>query len=170
MTPVGLPHSDTSGSMPACGSPEHFAAFHVLLRLSAPRHPPYALINLTYTVVDKLRLALSDCISASSVYSSTLPVPQFVFLAMLASHQPWSASLAFVWLAPDEAFVSLRLSLAFVWLAPDVLSSALRLLSFLMGYHHFVDAFTNASMQFSRNSRLALAFGFSLATLALDLC
>ena len=48
ITPSGLPHSDIHGSKPACGSPWLFAAFHVLLRLLAPRHPPYALSSLTY--------------------------------------------------------------------------------------------------------------------------
>src|SRR5438270_10426583 len=42
----GLPHSDTSGSTPARGSPKIFAACHVLLRLLAPRHPPDALLLL----------------------------------------------------------------------------------------------------------------------------
>ena len=36
--------SPISGSIPVCSSPELFAAFHVLLRLLKPRHPPYALI------------------------------------------------------------------------------------------------------------------------------
>ncbi len=44
---VGFPHSDISGSKPACGSPKLFAACHVLHRLLAPRHPPYALSSLT---------------------------------------------------------------------------------------------------------------------------
>ena len=50
LTPVsdlqsdGLPHSDISGSIPVCSSPELFAAYHVLLRLRKPRHPPYALV------------------------------------------------------------------------------------------------------------------------------
>ena len=43
----GLPHSDISGSKPVCGSPKLFAAYHVLHRLLAPRHPPYALSSLT---------------------------------------------------------------------------------------------------------------------------
>ena len=43
----GFPHSDTSGSMPVSGSPKLFAAYHVLHRLSLPRHPPYALSSLT---------------------------------------------------------------------------------------------------------------------------
>jgi hypothetical protein len=47
MTPVGFPHSDISGSTPACDSPELFAANHVLHRLLAPRHPPCALSSLT---------------------------------------------------------------------------------------------------------------------------
>ena len=43
----GLPHSDTSGSIPVCGSPDIFAAYRVLLRLPKPRHPPYALASLS---------------------------------------------------------------------------------------------------------------------------
>ena len=41
----GLPHSDTCGSRPVCGSPRLFAAYHVLHRLREPRHPPYALLH-----------------------------------------------------------------------------------------------------------------------------
>ncbi len=44
LQPCGLPHSDISGSIPVCKSPELFAAYHVLLRLRKPRHPPFALI------------------------------------------------------------------------------------------------------------------------------
>ena len=47
MTPAGFPHSDISGSKPVSGSPKLFAAYHVLHRLSLPRHPPYALSSLT---------------------------------------------------------------------------------------------------------------------------
>ena len=43
-----LSHSEISGSKPVSGSPELIAAVHVLLRLSTPRHPPYALSSLTY--------------------------------------------------------------------------------------------------------------------------
>ena len=31
-----------------CASPRLFAAYHVLLRLPVPRHPPYALCHLTF--------------------------------------------------------------------------------------------------------------------------
>ena len=44
----GFPHSDTRGSMDICSSPRLFAAYHVFLRLSVPRHPPCALLCLTF--------------------------------------------------------------------------------------------------------------------------
>ena len=47
LQPAGLPHSDTSGSIPVCRSPEIFAAYHVFRRLQKPRHPPFALVLLT---------------------------------------------------------------------------------------------------------------------------
>ncbi len=39
----GFPHSEISGSKAVCASPKLIAAYHVLHRLSVPRHPPYAL-------------------------------------------------------------------------------------------------------------------------------
>ena len=44
---AGFPHSDICGSVDMCSSPQLFAAYHVFLRLSVPRHPPCALIRLT---------------------------------------------------------------------------------------------------------------------------
>ena len=44
----GFPHSDISGSMLMCSSPELFAAYHVFHRLSVPRHPPCAFLRLTF--------------------------------------------------------------------------------------------------------------------------
>ena len=41
---IGLPHSEIPGSKVICTSPKLIAAYHVLLRLLEPRHPPYALI------------------------------------------------------------------------------------------------------------------------------
>ena len=41
---AGLPHSDICGSKVICTYPQLFAAYHVLLRLREPRHPPCALI------------------------------------------------------------------------------------------------------------------------------
>ena len=43
-----FPHSDISGSMDICSSPKLFAAYHVFHRLLVPRHPPCALISLTF--------------------------------------------------------------------------------------------------------------------------
>src|SRR6188472_3030803 len=47
ITQSGFPHSEIPGSKPACGSPRLIAACHVLHRLLAPRHSPYALSSLT---------------------------------------------------------------------------------------------------------------------------
>jgi hypothetical protein len=43
----GLPHSDIDGSKRICRSPSLNAAYHVLHRLLAPRHPSCALCSLT---------------------------------------------------------------------------------------------------------------------------
>ena len=45
---AGFPHSDICGSKIICISPQLFAAYHVFLRLLVPRHPPCALIRLTF--------------------------------------------------------------------------------------------------------------------------
>lgn len=45
----GFPHSDIHGSKLVRSSPWLFAAYHVLHRLSTPRHPPNALIALDYS-------------------------------------------------------------------------------------------------------------------------
>ena len=47
ITPGGFPHSEIFGSTPVCGLPKLIAAYRVLHRLLAPRHPPYALSSLT---------------------------------------------------------------------------------------------------------------------------
>ena len=44
----GFPHSDTCGSVDMCSSPQLFAAYRVFHRLSVPRHPPCALLCLTW--------------------------------------------------------------------------------------------------------------------------
>ena len=55
ITAGGFPHSDICGSSDICSSPQLIAACHVLHRLPVPRHPPYALSNLT-----KLRLPVAS--------------------------------------------------------------------------------------------------------------
>ena len=48
--PAGFPHSEIHGSRYICSSPWLFAAYHVFLRLSVPRHPPCALSCLTFDI------------------------------------------------------------------------------------------------------------------------
>ena len=48
---IGLPHSEISGSKCMCHSPKLIAAYHVLRRLSNPRHPPYALSNFQILII-----------------------------------------------------------------------------------------------------------------------
>ena len=45
----GFPHSEIPGSKLVRSSPRLIAAYHVLHRLSAPRHPPDALTTLDYS-------------------------------------------------------------------------------------------------------------------------
>ena len=45
-SPRGFPHSEICGSLPISGSPQLIAGCRVLLRLSVPRHSPYALLCL----------------------------------------------------------------------------------------------------------------------------
>src|SRR5690625_5838296 len=49
LQPAGLSHSEIYGSLCMCHYPELIAAYHVLHRLSKPRHPPYALCNFFLT-------------------------------------------------------------------------------------------------------------------------
>ena len=79
ITAAGFPHSDICGSMDICSLPQLFAAYHVLRRLLVPRHPPYALIHLTY--------GLSLLLSAS-----LLSFPHsLTYLSTCASIQSWRA-------------------------------------------------------------------------------
>ena len=52
----GFPHSEIRGSMDICSYPRLFAAYHVFLRLLVPRHPPCALIGLTFHRAQRTRL------------------------------------------------------------------------------------------------------------------
>ena len=47
----GSPHSEIDGSYRICQSPSLIAAYHVFLRLLVPRHPPCALVRLTFLVL-----------------------------------------------------------------------------------------------------------------------
>ena len=56
----GFPHSEISGSMRMCRSPELIAACRVLLRLLMPRHSPCALISLTMQILTKSKSAVGS--------------------------------------------------------------------------------------------------------------
>ena len=90
ITQSGFPHSEIPGSKPACGSPRLIAACHVLHRLLAPRHSPYALSSLTkcslhltalyvvkklpiaeYSVVKKPLAVIACAVSAKSLVENT---------------------------------------------------------------------------------------------------
>ena len=45
---AGFPHSEIPGSKDICSSPGLIAAYHVFHRLPVPRHPPCALLCLTF--------------------------------------------------------------------------------------------------------------------------
>ena len=47
---AGLSHSEIPGSMAICAFPELIAAYHVLLRLCEPRHPPFALSYFPFSL------------------------------------------------------------------------------------------------------------------------
>src|SRR5215813_11541986 len=53
---MGFPHSEIFGSKCAGNSPELIAAYHVLHRLSVPRHPPNALVVLDLTFVSEVMI------------------------------------------------------------------------------------------------------------------
>ena len=102
--PAGFPHSEIPGSKPACGSPRLIAACHVLLRLLAPRHPPYALssliIKLTQYVVCRgasNRLRASELVAVAKLQLSATrfallhPGPLFRGpLARRRDFRPWT--------------------------------------------------------------------------------
>ncbi len=105
---AGFPHSEILGSKPACGSPRLIAACHVLHRLLAPRHPPYALssliIKLTQSVfrLSQIRNNLRRFDSRSSIHPRTISSPTFTGLSdlrhrlsSLRSSNNWQVRLFF---------------------------------------------------------------------------
>ena len=66
--PARFPHSVISGSKAICASPKLFAAYHDLLRLLVPRHPPYALISLNLM----LKSIIHECIIVSGFSSPSI--------------------------------------------------------------------------------------------------
>jgi hypothetical protein len=75
---IGFPHSEIPGSKPVCGSPGLIAAYRVLHRLLAPRHPPYALSSLTIKLTQHVPIRYESGTSelpkdGSCIPSSSIP-------------------------------------------------------------------------------------------------
>ena len=79
----GFPHSDIPGSRPVCGSPRLFAAYHVLRRLPAPRHPPCALRSLTNYFSNRLFARLLSLVSLQLSFLARYPLVVFPFALFL---------------------------------------------------------------------------------------
>ena len=75
---IGFPHSEIPGSKLACSSPGLIAACHVLHRLLAPRHPPYALSSLTIKLTQRLSVSLRHS-SHHAAKNPRMRVDKFAF-------------------------------------------------------------------------------------------
>ena len=90
--PCGFPHSEIRGSRDICSSPRLFAAYHVFLRLSVPRHPPCALSCLT---------SCFRCIALQLPHSflffvqGSLPFRSLSPLSLMSFHCFWIFSIRF---------------------------------------------------------------------------
>ena len=94
---AGFPHSEILGSKPACGSPRLIAACHVLLRLLAPRHSPYALssliIKLTQAVVVRF-IAWNVNPALFSITGVLTFVAPYILATELPATRAWGAMKA----------------------------------------------------------------------------
>ena len=89
----GLPHSEIVGSTLGCSSPTLFAAAHVLLRHSTPRHPPHApsFFVLLAPIVRKDAATLPIRIvqhlaSPLSMSNARLPIPGCLVMVCASTH------------------------------------------------------------------------------------
>ena len=92
--PCGFPHSEIRGSPDICSSPRLFAAYHVFLRLSVPRHPPCALSCLT-SFPDILHSVAAACSFSSSVFCSGIPPLPEPLSGLMSFHCFWIFSIRF---------------------------------------------------------------------------
>jgi hypothetical protein len=75
--PGGFPHSGIPGSKLDDSSPRLIAAIHALLRLLAPRHPPYALSSLIHARRQSLIRLTYDRATLRSPDRCDLPIAAF---------------------------------------------------------------------------------------------
>ncbi len=108
---AGFPHSDICGSRLICSSPQLFAAYHVFLRLSVPRHPPCALFCLT----NRLAAGCLICIPAGSspaTDSSAADIPSCMERANPSAPKLFASSVTLLWLFLLCCFLSKTFVLA----------------------------------------------------------
>ena len=71
LPPVGFPIRKSPGQSLFSGSPKLIAAYHVLHRLSLPRHPPYALSSLTIKKANLINTAVHTSRNGSRHFGAT---------------------------------------------------------------------------------------------------
>src|SRR5689334_13332103 len=99
MTSAGFPHSDISGSTPACDSPKLFAANHVLHRLLTPRHSSCALSSLTTNLLWRPAPRRAPTLIPRKLL---VAMPPYSRHAVRARTPCWRSELPARDLAPDE--------------------------------------------------------------------
>ena len=119
MNPGEFPHSEISGSMLICSSPKLIAAYHVFHRLPVPRHPPCALVRLTFQTFFKNIWYPLDSLLPTKIIV-TLPFEIVIFLKkeltiifvsqLLFSFQGTSLSSLFRALKIEQYLINLSLS------------------------------------------------------------
>ena len=101
MSGAGLPHSETPGSKPVCGSPRLIAACRVLRRLPVPRHPSCALSSLT-TKKKKCFRILDNALPELAGLPPILQIvkdhaawePRIIFMVGVPGLEPGTSSLS----------------------------------------------------------------------------
>ncbi len=87
----GLPHSEIRASTAICASTRLFAAYHVLLRLPEPRHPPSALIRffllVTFTAYRLSCMRLAQFLTPVSRQGNRAFLVQYVNDLLLSRHK-----------------------------------------------------------------------------------
>ena len=106
---MGFPIRKSPGQSLFSDSPELIAASHVLHRLPAPRHPPYALSNLTIKFSqDKKSAAIKLSKNFILIYSFPKNSGEFYsYLLLVIASEAWQSSVA----SPERAKQSHSMSL-----------------------------------------------------------
>jgi hypothetical protein len=101
MSQSGFPHSEIPGSKTACVSPRLIAACHVLHRLLAPRHSPYALSSLTKC---SLHLTACDVVKKLPIAEYSVVKKQTCVRLRALRFGGTAFAVCFVWLAQPKRF------------------------------------------------------------------